>query len=158
MPMSRVADVSERQRLVDLAATEALGARIAQEIAERPGGLICLRGPLGAGKTSFARGLLRALDVTGTVRSPTFTLMEVYETPRASILHLDLYRLSERDDLYQLGVDEYPMDAWWWLVEWPERAEGRLPPAWLDISFAYARPGRCATLVYHRGAAAHATR
>ncbi|HEX7380704.1 MAG TPA: tRNA (adenosine(37)-N6)-threonylcarbamoyltransferase complex ATPase subunit type 1 TsaE [Nevskiaceae bacterium] len=142
--------MSDVRRLPDLAATEALGASIAYAMDERPGGAIYLRGPLGAGKTSFARGLLRALGVTGAVRSPTFTLMEVYETRRASILHLDLYRLSGSDELYQLGVDEYPPDAWWWLVEWPERAAEGLPPASLEIEFAYAGSGRRAELIYHR--------
>lgn len=132
--------------LPDPAATAALGARVADQLASATGGVIYLQGPLGAGKTSFARALLRALGVTGAVRSPTFTLMEVYETPAARVLHLDLYRLSGPGDLYGLGLDEYPTEDWWWLVEWPERGVGVLPAPWLELRLSIAGTGRAATL------------
>lgn len=133
--------------LPDLAATEALGARIAADmLAATGGGVIYLRGPLGAGKTSFARGLLRALGVEGAVRSPTFTLMELYPLPQIAVLHLDLYRLAGADELYGLGLDDYPPETWWWLVEWPERAARGLPKPWLDVRLELEATGRSAWL------------
>ncbi|TAM13060.1 MAG: tRNA (adenosine(37)-N6)-threonylcarbamoyltransferase complex ATPase subunit type 1 TsaE [Nevskiaceae bacterium] len=148
-------DTHEELFLADPAATDALGARVAGQLASTPGGVIYLQGPLGAGKTSFARALLRALGVTGAVRSPTFTLMEVYEMATARVLHLDLYRLSGPDDLYGLGLDEYPPESWWWLVEWPERGVGALPAPWLDLRLTQSGAGRMASLRYEsRGALA----
>ena len=115
--------------------TEAFGGRLA---AARPNGnelaTIHLVGDLGAGKTTLARGFLRALGVTGPVRSPTYTLVEVYETPAVSIVHLDLYRLLEPTELEQLGLRECARPGYVWLVEWPERGEGRLP--FPDLSVA----------------------
>lgn len=145
------AEATKPLLLTDPAATDALGARVARQIAESAagGGVIYLHGPLGAGKTSFARALLRTLGVTGTVRSPTFTLMEIYETAAARVLHLDLYRLSGPGELYGLGLDEYPPDAWWWLVEWPECGAGVLPAPWLELRLALSGEGREAWLNYH---------
>lgn len=137
---------SEHWLLPDLAATEALGADIAKRMASRAGGVIFLQGPLGAGKTSLARGLLRACGVEGAVRSPTFTLMEVYELADISILHLDLYRLASADELWGLGLDDYPPETWWWLVEWPEQGRQALPSPWLDVRLAMSGAGRQAWL------------
>ena len=109
--------------------TEAFGRRLA---AARPKGnalaTIYLSGDLGAGKTTLARGFLRASGVNGTVRSPTYTLVEVYETPAVSVVHLDLYRLVDPSELEPLGLREWARPGHVWLVEWPDRAgEGRLP-------------------------------
>lgn len=94
--------------------------------------LVALQGDLGAGKTTFVRGLLRALGVSGPVRSPTFTLLEPYEVGGLSLRHLDLYRIAHAGELEMLGLrDEIGRAVL--LVEWPSRGEGWLPPADLVI-------------------------
>ena len=109
--------------LPNLAATDTLGARLARLM--RPGDIILLEGPLGAGKTALARALLRALadDPALEVPSPTYTLVQGYETPLGLVQHFDLWRLEEAGALRELGWDE--ADAA--LVEWPDRL-GRLRP------------------------------
>ncbi|WP_407275488.1 tRNA (adenosine(37)-N6)-threonylcarbamoyltransferase complex ATPase subunit type 1 TsaE [Halothiobacillus sp. DCM-1] len=89
-------------------------------------GLLFLDGDLGAGKTTFARAFLRALGVTGAVRSPTYTLIEPYELPDRRVLHLDLYRLGSAEELDALGVRE-EWDRALLLIEWPTQAAGALP-------------------------------
>ncbi|QNN47247.1 tRNA (adenosine(37)-N6)-threonylcarbamoyltransferase complex ATPase subunit type 1 TsaE [Thermomonas brevis] len=129
--------------LSDAAATEALGARLAQTLPERA--VVHLHGDLGAGKSTLARALLRALGVTGTIRSPTYTLVEQYLLPAGGLaLHLDLYRIGNPGELEFLGLD--PAEARLWLVEWPERGQGALPPADLDIELAVDGDGRCCVL------------
>lgn len=109
--------------------------------------LVFLNGPLGAGKTTLVRAFLRALGVTGPVRSPTYTLIEPYEIepPRASptptrVLHLDLYRLGGADELEYLGLRE-DLERALVLVEWPECAEGALPEPDLQIALGYGGEG-----------------
>jgi tRNA threonylcarbamoyladenosine biosynthesis protein TsaE len=126
--------------------TAALGAAIAVALAGRKGTVVHLEGPLGAGKTTLARGLLRALGVTGAIRSPTYTLLEPYEIAGRSLIHLDLYRLSGERELEPLGLRDYPPERTWWLVEWPERGGGRLPAADLRVELAHDPDGRRATL------------
>src|SRR5262245_17529340 len=102
--------------------TEAFGARLATT---RPPGnalaVVHLSGDLGAGKTTLARGFLRACGVTSSVRSPTYTLVEVYETPAISVVHLDLYRLIDPSELEPLGLREWALPGYVWLIEWPDR-------------------------------------
>jgi N-acetylmuramate 1-kinase len=104
-----------------------------------PGDLVTLSGDLGAGKTTFARALIRHLagDDTIEVPSPTFTLMQTYELPRFPLVHADLYRLSGAAELAELGFDDLPEGAVV-LLEWPDRAAGFLPPDRLDITFTLA--------------------
>jgi tRNA threonylcarbamoyladenosine biosynthesis protein TsaE len=90
-------------------------------------GVVYLTGDLGAGKTTLTRGFVRALGVTGSVRSPTYTLVEVYETGALTALHLDLYRLSDPAELENLGLREWAREGHLWLIEWPERGADRLP-------------------------------
>jgi tRNA threonylcarbamoyl adenosine modification protein YjeE len=119
--------------LPDLAATEALAQRVALHITM--GDVIALRGDLGAGKTTFARALLRHLGVIDDVPSPTFTLLQTYDTPRFSVSHFDLYRLQDSIELDELGWDDALVDGVT-LVEWPERALNRLPRDHLLLDFA----------------------
>jgi N-acetylmuramate 1-kinase len=104
-----------------------------------PGDMITLSGDLGAGKTTFARALIRYLggDETIEVPSPTFTLMQTYTLPRFSLVHADLYRLSGPAELTELGFDDAPEGAVT-LLEWPDRAVGFLPPDRLDIALTLA--------------------
>lgn len=115
--------------------TEALGARLAHTIPalDQTAAIVHLQGDLGAGKTTFARGVLHGLGVSGTVRSPTYTLLERYETPSIIAIHLDLYRLADPGELEPLGLRELHRPAHLWLIEWPERAEGRLPAPDLSV-------------------------
>lgn len=130
--------------LEDEAATSALGAALAGAL--RPGEAICLTGPLGAGKSTLARALIRALTTpTEDVPSPTFTLVQFYEGARLSVAHFDLYRLTSPDEAYEIGLDEALEDGAA-LIEWPERLEGRLPPDRLDIEITLEGEGRRARL------------
>jgi len=116
--------------LADSEHTERLGAALAR-CAPRPAKdplILYLQGELGAGKTTLARGLLRELGVTGVVRSPSYTLLESYESGGLRVLHLDLYRLDGAQDLAALGWrDEWTPGALF-LVEWPEHAAGPCRP------------------------------
>ncbi len=122
----------------DAAATEALGAALAASFAaaSQRAVVVLLRGELGAGKTTLARGLLRGLGVAGSIRSPTFALLEPHETARARVVHLDLYRLGSSADLEQLGLADYDEGGTLWLVEWPERGGAALPAADLELLLA----------------------
>jgi tRNA threonylcarbamoyl adenosine modification protein YjeE len=115
--------------------------RFALEIANalEPGDMVTLSGDLGAGKTAFARALIRHLagDPEVAVPSPTFTLMQVYELPRLTLAHADLYRLSGPDELAELGLDEIAATGVV-LMEWPDRAGDRLPADRIDIAFTLA--------------------
>jgi len=123
--------------LADEQATEALMRDIAALI--EPGDLITLSGDLGAGKTTFARAFIRhaAGNDAIEVPSPTFTLMQVYELPRFTLLHADLYRVNSPDELTELGFDDLREGAVA-LLEWPDRAAGTLPPDRLDIELTLA--------------------
>ena len=123
--------------LADAEATTALGAALARILARRAGAVLFLHGDLGAGKTTLARGVLRALGVTGTIRSPTYTLIEPYSAAGCELLHMDLYRLQDPEELHQLGLIDYPPERTVWLVEWPERAGNLLPQP--DISIVLSR-------------------
>ena len=138
---------ASRIELADEAATLALGARLSEAMGARGGGVIYLHGDLGAGKTTLARGLLRQAGVEGTLRSPTYTLMEPYTACGQAFLHLDLYRLADPSEVEQLGLRDYPVESTIWLVEWPEKGAGFLPPADLDVRLAIAGSGRVAECV-----------
>ena len=113
--------------LFDAVATEALGGALARALKGRGAAVIYLEGDLGAGKTTLARGFLRALGVKGAIRSPTYTLMEPYQVGALEILHIDLYRLDDPVELHNLGLADYPPDRSFWLLEWPQRGAGVLP-------------------------------
>jgi tRNA threonylcarbamoyladenosine biosynthesis protein TsaE len=126
--------------LADEAATEAFGARLAGICQGR--GLLALQGNLGAGKTTLSRGLIRGLGHEGKVKSPTYTLVEPYDTGLYRIFHYDLYRLSDPEELEFLGMREQLGSDCLTLVEWPERGGTLLPPADLTLSLALEGSGR----------------
>ena len=129
-------------------ALEAFGATVARRLG--PGEAVCLFGPLGAGKTTLARGLVRALTHPDQdVPSPTFTLMQTYVGRRFPIAHFDLYRLRRPEEAFELGLDE-ALDVGAVVVEWSERLEGALPADRLDVRLEIAdEGGRIATLLGH---------
>lgn len=129
--------------LPDTDATEALGQALART---RPAvAVVHLRGDLGAGKSTVARALLRALGVAGAIRSPTYTLVERYPVEGGEAWHLDLYRIGDAGELEFLGLDEGA--AVLWLVEWPERGGAALPRADLQVDLSVEGNGRAARLV-----------
>jgi len=128
--------------LPDLDATTRLGAGIAGAL--RPGDAVALWGDLGAGKTTLARAILRALGVKEDVPSPTFTLVQSYDTqPR--IAHYDLYRLKQAREMEELGFDDALAEGAV-LVEWPDRAPEVLPPDALHVRLGVADGARTARL------------
>ncbi|MEM8497008.1 MAG: tRNA (adenosine(37)-N6)-threonylcarbamoyltransferase complex ATPase subunit type 1 TsaE [Pseudomonadota bacterium] len=117
--------------LEDEAATLRCAAGLA--VALIPGLIISLKGQLGAGKTTFVRGALRALGHEGAVKSPTYTIVEPYIIAGIEINHFDLYRLGDVEELELLGFRDYLNESSVCFVEWPQRAQGYLPPSDLEI-------------------------
>lgn len=131
-------------KLPDAEATEALGQRLATLC--RPGDVILLEGPIGAGKSCLARAFIRSrLGREEEVPSPTFTLVQVYEADGVEIWHADLYRLTHPDEVWELGLDDAFLSAIC-LVEWPDRLGARQPPGALRIRLEAAGEGRRAVL------------
>lgn len=129
----------------DEAATIALAARLARALPqERRGWVILLDGELGAGKSTLARGLIRALGHRGAVPSPTYTLVEPYDLPGGTVYHIDLYRVADPEELHFLGFDE--LEQGLRLVEWPQRAPDLAESADLRIHLGYEVPGRRVTI------------
>lgn len=133
--------------LADDAATARLGEAVARAL--RTGEAVCLTGPLGAGKSTLARALVRALTTPDEdVPSPTFTLVQFYEGAAFPLAHFDLYRLTSPDEAWEIGLDE-ALDEGAAIIEWPQRLEGHLPPDRLDIEIAFDGEGRRARLSAH---------
>jgi len=129
--------------LADPEATDALGAALARTRPDRA--VVHLQGDLGAGKSTLARALLRALGVAGTIRSPTYTLVERYPLGTGGdALHLDLYRIGDPGELEFLGIDA--AEGSLWLIEWAERGGRALPPADLVVLLGLEGQGRSAEL------------
>lgn len=122
----------------------AFGERIGRLLPRRL--VVYLEGELGTGKTTLVRGILRGLGHSGPVRSPTYTLIEPYELPAARVYHLDLYRLSDPEELEYLGLRDLSGEDAVLLVEWPERGAGTLPPPDLITRIRYQEKGRHLTL------------
>jgi tRNA threonylcarbamoyladenosine biosynthesis protein TsaE len=103
--------------------------------------IIYLTGDLGAGKTTLARGFLHAIGITEPIRSPTYTLLETYEAAALTVVHLDLYRLRDPDELEPLGLRDLARPSYVWLIEWAERGAGWLPPPDLEVRLAVESEG-----------------
>ena len=131
--------------LPDEAATERLGTALARRL--RPRDVVALQGGLGVGKTTLARAILRAAsgDPALIVPSPTFTLVEIYDTPAGVFWHFDLYRLEEPEQVFELGWEEARADGTA-LVEWAERLGALLPRERLTVTLAIEGDGRRADL------------
>ena len=138
--------------LADESATARLGTALAHAIEAEAallnarGFVVALAGDLGAGKTSVVRAMLRALGVTGAVRSPTFTLVEPYVVSSLNFYHFDFYRLADPEEFSFAGFREMFGPGAVCLIEWPDKAAGQLPPADLRIELQVQDQGRHASL------------
>ncbi len=135
-------------KLADDEATAALGASLAPHV--QPGDVLCLMGPLGAGKTTLARGLIKAATGAREAPSPTFALVETYEAKAQNcgdftLWHFDLYRLESIEEIWELGFEE-ALDQGVSVIEWPERIEDQLPPDPLIIALNPAQTPRQAVI------------
>lgn len=117
-----------------------LGFAFGKALLASDAGALCIaiEGELGAGKTTLVGGIMSAAGVAGPVRSPTYTLVEPYEAAGREIYHLDLYRLVDASEVEALAVRDLSTPSSILLIEWPSRAEGRLPPADVRVDIAYS--------------------
>ena len=138
-----IAPVSVTLLSRDDGCTQRLGAALARTLPTPPDRSlrIFLRGELGAGKTTFVRGMLQALGETRTIKSPTYGILETYELDPWHVVHLDLYRVSDPRDLGPLGLADHDHAQALWLIEWPERGERALPQADVEIFLDGANSG-----------------
>jgi tRNA threonylcarbamoyladenosine biosynthesis protein TsaE len=139
--------MAEHLKLPDEGATLRLGAALAAGAAS--GLVLHLRGELGSGKTTLARGLIRGLGHPGRVKSPTYTLVEPYSLLRLNLYHFDFYRFKDRSEWLSSGLREHFNPQSLCIVEWPERAGDLLAPPDLDIHLDYDAQARTATLTPH---------
>ena len=137
---------AQTRHLADDAATQAFGAGLYQDLINRWGGnaVVFLHGELGAGKTTLVRGLLDAAGHSGNVKSPTYTLLEPYQTDKGDVFHFDLYRLKSPEELEFLGFDEIFEGPGFKFVEWPAQGAGWLPPANVEVSLSLHAPNQTA--------------
>jgi tRNA threonylcarbamoyladenosine biosynthesis protein TsaE len=134
--------------LNDEAATLAFGAQLAAACCSSPC-MLFLQGELGAGKTTLTRGFLRAAGFSGKVKSPTYTLVEPYDINGLQIVHCDLYRLRDPEELIYLGFADYLATPGITLIEWPEKALAQLPPPDLTCYIRALDSGRQLSLTAH---------
>ena len=130
--------------LPDEAATLAFGASLAGSLHAPL--VIYLNGSLGAGKTTFARGLLKGLGYTGTVKSPTYAIVESYGLPQCTVHHFDLYRFAEPEEWHDAGLDDLTGAGCICLIEWAEKGGGNVPAADIYLDFTAKDNGRYCTV------------
>lgn len=126
--------------------TEEFGARLAQEL--QPGAVIALTGDLGAGKTTLTKAIARGLGVTETLTSPTFTIVQEYESGRMPVYHFDVYRVHDEDEMFELGFDDYLHGKGVCLIEWAELVKDLLPEGtrWLKLEYGSSEDERICTI------------
>ena len=133
--------------LPDEAATVTMGQRLG--LACMGGAVVYLAGTLGAGKTTLTRGVLQAFGHSGAVKSPTYTLVEMYELAEQTVYHFDLYRLADPEELEYMGIRDYFSKHNLLVVEWPSRGEGFLPGPDLSAEVSVIGEGRQITIRAH---------
>lgn len=125
----------------DQEATEHLARELAKEMPKNM--VVYLYGDLGAGKSTFARAFIQALGFEGSVKSPTYTLLEVYQYgDDKHAVHMDLYRIAEPEEIDYLSLENYENSATVTLIEWPEKGEGFIPLADIKLFFSMCEQGR----------------
>lgn len=129
-----------QQFLPSREATEQFGGSLLQTLPAKC--LVFLHGDLGAGKTTLVRGFLRAAGHTGTVKSPTYNLVEEYHLAGKTIYHFDLYRLKDPEELEWIGINEYLSQEAICFIEWPEQGQNYLPKPDVSITLTTQREGR----------------
>ncbi|MBI5236058.1 MAG: tRNA (adenosine(37)-N6)-threonylcarbamoyltransferase complex ATPase subunit type 1 TsaE [Deltaproteobacteria bacterium] len=133
-----------------VAHTERIGEELARGL--KSGECVCLIGELGAGKTSFVRGMARTLAPGTKVKSPSFTLLNVYEDGSIPFYHIDLYRLAGAVELEAAGLEDYIYGKGVCVIEWADRAAGLIPSCSVVVRFSHAGQGRRLLIVERRGA------
>lgn len=133
--------------LPDAQATEVFGRQIAHALAALDNGLVLsLRGEVGAGKTALTRAVVQHLGFAGPVVSPTYTLLESYRLAAGTLVHMDLYRLADPEELEFIGIRDIDPAREWLFIEWAAQGIGFLPPLDAELTLDYARIGRLARI------------